>query len=145
MHKQLADRFGTRYAVERKMHRDTIIYYVFALDPNGDLAARACTSQDLLACVPAFIARAVLSLKHHRINEVMIWPDHRRRGFSLVSADRGGPRKTAAAEPHLDGGGPSVLEGKKSGRGWHSKRRSREWHFPIMHNADHTRRMNGDK
>jgi hypothetical protein len=96
MHKQLADRFGTRYAVERKMHRDAIIYYVLALDPNGDLAARARTSKDLLVGVPAFIARAVLSLKRDRINEVMVWPDHRRRGiasalYRLIEADLGRP------------------------------------------------------
>jgi hypothetical protein len=33
--------------------------------------------------------------------------------YRLIEAD---PRKAAAAEPHSDGGGPSVLEGKKSGR-----------------------------
>ena len=124
MHKQLADRFGTRYAVERKMHRDTVIYYVLALDPNGDLAARARTSKDLRAGVPAFIARAVLSLKHHRINEVMVWPDHRRRGiasalYRLIEGDLARPlqpsrirtevgrafwkaRKVAAGDAHKD-------------------------------------------
>jgi GNAT superfamily N-acetyltransferase len=124
MHNQLADRFGTRYAVERKMHRDTIIYYVLALDPNGDLAARARTSKDLLAGVPAFIARAVLFLKRDRINEVMVWPDHRRRGiasalYRLIEADLGRPlrpsrirtevgrafwktRKVAAGDAHKD-------------------------------------------
>jgi GNAT superfamily N-acetyltransferase len=92
----IVDSFGTRYAVERKMHREMVIYYVLALDPNGDLAARARTSKDLLAGVPAFIARAVLSLKRDRINEVMVWPDHRRRGiasalYRLIEADLGRP------------------------------------------------------
>jgi hypothetical protein len=35
----IIDSFGIRYAVERKMHREIVVYYVLALDPYGDLAA----------------------------------------------------------------------------------------------------------
>jgi GNAT superfamily N-acetyltransferase len=147
MHNQLADRFGTRYAVERKMHRDTIIYYVLALDPNGDLAARARTSKDLLAGVPAFIARAVLSLKRDRINEVMVWPDHRRRGiasalYRLIEADLGRP---LAAEPHSDGGGPSVLDCPGGARQGHRHRQDRQAHRPRHRDRSPPQAGNGTR
>jgi GNAT superfamily N-acetyltransferase len=127
----IVDSFGIRYAVERKMYRDTVIYYVLALDPNGDLAARARISKDLRAGFPAFIARAVLSLKRDRINEVMVWPDHRRRGiasalYRLIEADLGRPlrpsrirtevgrafwkaRKVAAGDAHKDATESSIF------------------------------------
>ena len=96
----IVDSFGIRYAVERKMYRDTVIYYVLALEANGNLALRARTSKDLRAGVPAFIARAVLSLKRQSINEVIVWPDHRRRGIAsaMYRVIEAGPRRTAAAE-----------------------------------------------
>jgi hypothetical protein len=103
----IVDSFGIRYAVERKMHREIVVYYVLALDPNGDLAAstrnrkafaRAFRHSSLELCYPS-------STKC--IKEVMVWPDHRRLGvasalYRLIEAD------PAAAEPHSDGGVPSV-------------------------------------
>jgi hypothetical protein len=72
---RIIDQNGTPYALERQVHRGTVIYYVRALDENGDLAPHARTSGEILAGLPAFIARAVLSLKRGSVSEIVVWPD----------------------------------------------------------------------
>src|SRR5262249_5681237 len=79
---RIRDRNGTPYAVERTTHRGTVIYYVRALDENGDLAPHARTSGQILAGLPVFIARAVVSLKRGSVSEIVVWPDHRHRGIA---------------------------------------------------------------
>jgi GNAT superfamily N-acetyltransferase len=79
---RISDRTGTPFAIERQMHRGTVIYYVRALDTNGDIAPRARTSDQIRAGLPVFVARAVLSVKRGSVSEILVWPDHQRRGIA---------------------------------------------------------------
>jgi hypothetical protein len=94
------------------MHREIVVYYVLALDPNGDLAAgtrnrkayaRAFRHSSLELCYLSSTNASTRSWSGPIIGgSELPHPLYR-----LIEAD------PAAAGPHSDGGVPSVLEGKK--------------------------------
>src|SRR5262249_24922551 len=84
---------------------------------NGDLAPHARTSGQILAGLPVFIARAVVSLKRGSVSEIVVWPDHRHRGiasalYRQMEIDLGKPLR------------PSRMRGKTGQALWIPRARS---------------------